>query len=112
MPRHCLVLDLQNDPEKIAAYRRYHQSIWPEVRDSFYACGIRDMEIYLAGNHVFMILEVTEDFSFDRKLSMDNANPRVLEWETLMASFQDLAEGADPIRRWRRSERIFDLKSQ
>ena len=34
MPRYCLTLDLQNDPKKIAEYKRYHEKIWPEIRDS------------------------------------------------------------------------------
>lgn len=110
MPRHCLTLDLKNDPEKIAAYKNHQQSIWPEVCDSFYASGIRDMEMYLAGNRVIVILDVTEDFSFERKAAMDAGNPRVLEWETLMAGFQDVPEQTDSLRRWTRAERIFDLK--
>jgi L-rhamnose mutarotase len=112
MPRHCLTLDLQNDPKKIAEYKRYHEKIWPEVRDSLYAAGVRDMEIYLTGTHLFMIMDVADDFSFERKARMDSANPKVMEWEMLMANFQAVPEGADPVRRWTPLERVFDLKRQ
>jgi L-rhamnose mutarotase len=112
MPRYCLTLDLQNDPSKIAEYKRHHEKIWPEVRDSLYAAGIKDMEIYLAGTHLFMIMDVTDDFSFERKAQMDSANPKVLEWEKLMGNFQAVPKGADPVKRWTVMERVFDLKQQ
>ena len=109
MPRYCLTLDLQNDPAKIAEYKRYHEKIWPEVRDSLYAAGVTQMEIYLLGTRMCMIMNVNDDFSFDRKAAMDSANPRVLEWEALMANFQAVPEGANPVRRWTLMEKVFDL---
>jgi len=112
MPRHCLTLDLQNDPAKITEYKRYHEKIWPEVRDSLFAAGIQQMEIYLDRTHLFMIMDVTEDFSFERKAKMDTANPKVLEWEALMGNFQAVPEGADPVRRWKIVEKVFDLSKQ
>ena len=59
MPRHCLTLDLQNDPKKIAEYKRYHEKIWPEIRDSLFAAGVIAMEIYLLGTRMFMIMDVS-----------------------------------------------------
>ena len=58
MPRHCLTLDLQDDPKKIAEYKRYHEKIWPEVRDSLLNAGVLAMEIYLVGTRLFMIMDV------------------------------------------------------
>jgi len=112
MPRYCLTLDLQNDPGKIAAYKRYHEKIWPEIRDSLFAAGVTNMEIYLAGTRLFMIMDVSDDFSFDKKASMDAANPKVLEWEALMGNFQAVPEGADPVRRWATMDKVFDLALQ
>ena len=62
MPRHCLTLDLQNDPKKIAEYKRYHEKIWPEIRDSLFAAGVIAMEIYLHGTRMFMIMDVSRRF--------------------------------------------------
>jgi L-rhamnose mutarotase len=112
MPRHCLTLDLQDDPAKIAEYKRHHEKIWPEIRDSLFASGVTDMEIYLLGTRMFMIMDVDPAFSFEKKASMDAANPKVLEWESLMGNFQAVPEGADPVRRWQPMERVFDLKDQ
>jgi L-rhamnose mutarotase len=112
MPRHCLTLDLQDDPKKIAEYKRYHEKIWQEIRDSLFAAGVTNMEIYLHGTRMFMIMDVSDDFSFEKKAAMDSANPKVLEWEELMSNFQAVPEGANPVSRWAAMERVFDLSKQ
>ena len=112
MPRHCLTLDLQNDAHKIAEYKRYHEKVWPEVRDSLHDAGVTNMEIYLLGSRMFMIMDVSDGFSFEKKAAMDTANPKVLEWEALMANFQAVPEGANPVRRWAPMEKVFDLSKQ
>jgi hypothetical protein len=43
---------------------------------------------------------------------MDRANPKVAEWEALMANFQAVPPGADPVRRWAPMEKVFDLAAQ
>ena len=112
MVRHCLTLDLRNDAAKIAEYKRYHEKIWPEVRESLFAAGVLQMEIYLQGTRMFMIMDVSDNFSFDKKAQMDAANPKVLEWEALMGNFQAVPDGSDPVRRWQVMEKVFDLSRQ
>jgi len=86
--RYCLTLDLKDDPALIAEYRRHHEKIWPEITSSIKDAGIVDMEIYLLGTRMFMVMEITERFSFDAKAGADRANPKVREWEELMWKFQ------------------------
>ena len=43
---------------------------------------------------MFMILEVDESFTFERKAAMDAANPKVQEWEALMWKFQQALPGS------------------
>jgi L-rhamnose mutarotase len=78
--RYCLALDLKNDPELIADYKRYHEQIWPEITESIKISGIEDMEIYLLGTRMFMIMEVKEGFSFDAKANADRTNQKVQDW--------------------------------
>lgn len=108
--RFCLTLDLKDDPALIAEYKRYHEKIWPEITHSIKAAGIENMEIYLLGTRLFMIMEVNEQFSFDAKAESDRQNLKVQEWEQLMWKFQQPLPGAKPGEKWLRMERIFKLE--
>lgn len=108
--RYCLTLDLQDDPKLIAEYKRYHERIWPEITASLRESGIEDAEIYLLGTRLFMILEVSDSFSFEAKARADHANPRVREWEELMWKFQRPLPQAAPGEKWLLMERIFKLE--
>ena len=107
--RYCLALDLKDDSDLIAEYERHHQNVWPEITHSIRDAGISDMEIYRVGNRLFMVMEVSEDFSFQGKAAMDGANPRVKEWEALMGRFQKPLPWAEPGEKWLLMERIFKL---
>jgi len=109
--RFCLTLDLKDDPALIAEYRRYHEKIWPEITKSIKDSSIVDMEIYLLGARLFMIMEVNETFSFDAKAEADRLNPNVQQWETLMWKYQQKLPQAKPGEKWMVMERIFKLES-
>ena len=109
--RYCLTLDLKDDPKLIAEYKRYHEKIWPEITRSIKDAGILDLEIYLRGTRMFMILEVDESFSFGKKAQADQQNPKVQEWEKLMWKFQQALPEARPGEKWLLMERVFKLES-
>jgi L-rhamnose mutarotase len=109
--RYCLTLDLKNDPKLIAEYKRYHENVWPEITESIRESGIVDMEIYLLGTRMFMVMEVNESFSFDKKAKADAGNPKVQEWEQLMWKYQQALPEAKPGEKWLRMERVFKLES-
>ena len=110
--RHCLALDLKDDPDLIAEYERHPREVWPEIRESIRSAGIRDMEIYRIENRLFMVMEVSEGFSFEAKGEADQDDPRVAEWESLMWKFQQPLPWADPGEKWIRMERIFKLEEE
>ena len=109
MKRFCLTLDLKDDPELIAQYKRHHEKIWPEITRSLRDAGIEDAEIYLLGTRMFMILETNDQFSFEAKARMDAANPKVQQWEQLMWTFQQPLAHSKPGEKWLQMERIFKL---
>ena len=108
--RFCLTLDLQDDPALIGEYQRHHQQVWPEITQSMRDSGIEDMEIYLLGTRLFMVMEVNESFTFEKKTKADAANPKVQEWESLMWKFQKALPNAKPGEKWMKMERIFKLE--
>ncbi len=109
MKRYCLSLDLKDDAALIAEYETYHQNVWPEILQSIKESGIEHMDIYRTGNRLFMIMEVNEQFSFERKAAADAANEKVQEWETLMWKYQQALPGSKPGEKWRLMDNIFSI---
>jgi len=108
--RFCLALDLKDDPAVIAEYDRYHRAVWPEILQSLRDAGIDDMEIYRIENRLFMIIEVTESFTFEAKQAADLKSEIVQKWETLMGNFQQPLPSAKPGEKWLRMTRVFSLR--
>ena len=109
MDRFCFTLDLKNDPALIAEYEAYHENVWPEIIESIRTSGIENMQIYRFSNRLFMIMEVNETFSFDKKGASDAENKKVQEWETLMWKYQQAVPGAKAGEKWVLMDKIFEL---
>jgi L-rhamnose mutarotase len=109
MTTYCLALDLKDDPVLIKTYKEYHKKIWPEVERSMKESGIEKMEIYNLGNRLFMIMEVNNLFTFERKLELDNNNIKVQEWELLMWKYQKALPMAQKGQKWILMEKIYEL---
>ena len=114
MARHILLLDLKDDAELIAAYRRWHEPGGPPpaVTASIRAAGIEAMEIHQSGDRLVMVMETGPGFSFEAKAAADTADPEVLAWEALMDRFQKPLPWAGPGEKWVLAERIFALDEQ
>lgn len=109
MKKFCLALDLIDDPQSIAEYERYHQNVWPQIKQSILDSGITSMEIYRIQNRLMMIIEVNDHFSFEAKDEMDKNNPKVQEWEELMSKFQQPLPNSKPGEKWQLMDKIFSL---
>ena len=103
-------MDLQKDPALIAEYEAWHRDVWPEIKESIRASGITEMEIWRLGDRLFMIMETTAEFDFQKKAAMDAANPVVQRWEELMWKYQVAIPGGRPGEKWRLMDKIFTLK--
>ena len=109
--RFCQTLDLKDNPELIAEYRRRHSEgeAWQEIIDGIREVGILEMEIYLVGTRLFMIVETPVDFEWDKAMARLATLPRQQEWEDYMSEFQLAAPGSSSNEKWRMMERIFHL---
>ena len=109
--RYCQTLSLKNDPMLIEEYRKIHseEKAWPEIRAGIRAVGILEMEIYILGTRLFMIVETPLDFDWDTAMERLNTLPRQQEWEEYMAIFQQAAPGMSSAEKWKPMERMFHL---
>lgn len=109
--QYCLTLDLRDDEDLVREYKEFHKpgNVWPEVIESIRDSGIVDMRIYRSGLQLVMVMTVSDSFSFEKKALDDSKNPKVVEWERLMAKFQKADAGKSAGSKWKLTENIFSL---
>ena len=109
--RFCQTLDLKDKPELIAEYRKRHSEgeAWSEIIDGIREVGILEMEIYIVGTRLFMIVEAPLDFNWDEAMARLSTLPRQQEWEDYMSEFQVAPPGASSDEKWVMMERMFHL---
>ena len=110
MKSFAMTLDVRDDPEVIAEYKRYHREVWPEVISGLRSVGILKMKIFLKGTRMFMYIE-TED-GFDPATDFQaytDSSPRAGEWDELMRDFQVQVPGAKEGEWWASMEEAFDI---
>ena len=76
--RYCQTLSLRDNPELIEAYRKAHskEESWPEIRAGIREVGILEMEIYILGSKLFMIVETPLNFDWDKAMAKLATLPR------------------------------------
>lgn len=110
MKRYCQTLRLHDNPELIESYCREHSNVWPEIQQSIKSVGILDMQIYIHGNLLFMIVDTVDDFDWEKDNARLATLPRQKEWEAYMARFQDADPNATSSEKWILMDKIFQLK--
>ena len=109
--RFCKVLSLKNDPQLIEDYKKVHApgAVWPEITQGMKEVGILDMEIYLQGTQLFMIMETVAGFDHEKAMAELSTKPKQGEWETYVSRFQQTSANATADEKWQLMERIFKL---
>ncbi len=109
--RYVQFLEISDDPELVAQYRKWHSEEynWKEVRDGIRAVGILEMEIYILGSKLVMVVDAPADFEWDEAMNRLATLPRQAEWEAFVSKFQDCSAEARSDEKWRPMERMFRL---
>lgn len=109
--RYVQYLEISNDPELLAEYRKWHseEHHWKEIREGIREVGILEMEIYLLGNHLTMIVDAPADLCWKEAMDRLATLPRQAEWEAFVSKFQGCAAEARSDEKWQPMERIFRL---
>ena len=109
--RFCKTLTLEDDPQLIEDYKKVHAAgaAWPEITQGMIDVGILDMEIYLAGTRLFMIMDTVPDFDHEAAMTELATKPRQSEWEAYVSKFQRTSADASADEKWQMIERIYKL---
>jgi len=110
--RYCKTLTLKDDPQLMEEYKRVHApgAAWPEITQGMKDVGILDMEIYMVGNRLFMIMDTVPDFDHDKAMAKLAVKPRQSEWEAYVSRFQRTSSEATAEEKWQLMERIYKLE--
>ncbi|MCM1520052.1 MAG: L-rhamnose mutarotase [Lachnoclostridium sp.] len=112
MKRYIQTLDLVDDPELIAFYKKAHDEIWPEIVAGIQSVGITTMDIYMSGTRLVMILEMPDDVDKDEAFARLATLPRQQEWEEYVGRCQVCRPGDSSSEKWHLMEKIFALPSE
>lgn len=109
--RFCKTLNLEDDPQLIEDYKKVHEKdqVWPEITQGMIDVGILDMEIYIWGTRLFMIMDTIPDFNHDKAMTELAAKPRQSEWEAYVSKFQKTSAEASADEKWKMIERIYKM---
>jgi len=109
--RYCKTLSLKDDALLIEDYKKVHApgAAWPEITQGMLEVGIIDMEIYILGSRLFMIMDTVADFDHDKAMTELAKKPRQSEWEAYVSRFQQTSAEATADEKWQLMDRIYKL---
>ena len=109
--RYCKTLALKDDLQLIEDYKKVHAPgcAWSEITQGMREVGIIDMEIYILGNRLFMIMDTVADFDHDKSMTELATKPRQSEWEAYVSRFQQTSAEATADEKWQLMERIYKM---
>ena len=109
--RFCKTLKMEDDSKLIEEYKKVHApgTVWPEITQGMKEVGIIDMEIYIQGTLLFMIMDTVPDFEHEKAMNELALKPRQAEWEAFVSRFQKTSAEASADEKWQLMERIFKL---
>lgn len=109
--RYVQTMELKDDDALISRYREAHdkEHFWDEIKEGIRSVGILEMEIYILGNRLVMIVDAPQDFDWDAAMARLATLPRQEEWESYVARFQQCAATATSDEKWQMMERMFYL---
>ena len=117
LQRRCFALDLRDDAAAIESYKHWHRPGGPpmEVTHSLRAAGIAELDIYLIGNRLFMVMDSDPDHPSSAKSTDQSDNPHVQAWEALMSGLQQdlpFPKQQSTAGKWQLLEHIYSLAAQ
>ena len=109
--RFVQTLTLNSDEEARREYIKWHspEYNWKEIREGIREVGILEMEIYILGNLLVMIVDAPADFDWEEAMAKLATLPRQAEWEAFVSQFQGCSKEATSDEKWQMMERMFYL---
>jgi hypothetical protein len=99
-----MTASLVNDPKLQQEYLNYHAmqfKNWPQVARGFCNADFQQVLVFKNGRQLMLVISIPKGESLDKLNPKTTANnPRVIEWNRLMAKYQQGISGTKPGEVW------------
>jgi L-rhamnose mutarotase len=99
-----LTANLVSDTIKQREYLQYHATQfeqWPEVSKGFCNAGFQQLLVYKNGRQLLLVISIPKGADFEKMNSRTTENnPRVNDWNKMMAQYQEGVSGTKPGETW------------
>lgn len=99
-----LTANLVSDTIKQREYLQYHATQfkqWPEVSRGFCNAGFQQLLVYKNGRQLMLVISIPKGADFEKMNSKTTENnPRVNDWNKMMAQYQEGVSGTKPGETW------------
>lgn len=101
--RYVQTMSLRDNPELIALYRKAHSQpeFWPEIGEGIRAVGILEMELYILGTRLVMIVDMPDELDWDEVMARLASCHDRQSGKTMWRSFKVARKGPLPTRNGR-----------
>ncbi len=102
--RFVMTLELNNTDDTILnTYKHVHKpdQVWPEIINNMKTIGVKDMELYLDGYQVFLLMDTNLDFDMEKDGERWSNLPREKEWQNYVARFQKVDPKSKATEKWK-----------
>ncbi len=106
MKRFGMVIKVK--PDKLAEYKKYHASAWPEVLAMIRKCNIRNYSIYFKDGYLFSYFEYCGK-NYDADMKKMAADPKTQEWWAIMKPLQEPLPTRAEGEWWANMEEVFHV---
>ena len=93
-------------PQKLDAYVKYHQEIWPGVAKQIHESSIRNYSIYHYNGVLFACFEYVGN-DFDADMAKMAADPETQRWWDTVKPLQEPVEDRRPGEWWHDLDEVF-----
>jgi len=106
-----LTANLVADTIKQQEYLQYHATQfkqWPEVSQGFCNAGFQQLLVYKNGRQLMLVISIPKGADFQKMNGKTTENnPRVNDWNKMMAQYQEGVSGTKPGETWVFFEHLF-----
>ena len=103
-----LGMTLRLKPGTADSYRKYHESVWPEVLDMIRQCNIRNYSIYFKDDVLFGYLEY-HGTDMKKDWAKMAAHKKTQEWWAIMQPMQDPLPSRKEGEWWAEMDEVFHM---